>query len=266
MSIALLNLVRTIPARSLGSTLVLALMALAVVGCPEYQEPTTLPPMVTITSSSSQATNDSIISVIVSFTAEVTGFDVTDLVVGNGAIGNFAGSGTDYSFDLVPSSDGVVTVDIPEGVVEDASGNLNTPAPQFRLNYDGTNPRVVLTSVFPQLCNSPTITVYATFTEAVTDFDASDISVGNGSVLSLVGSAASYSFDVVPASDGLGDGRRAGGVSHRRRGQRQRRFEYADPHLRRNGPDRRALHNGWQSDHDDAHSRHRNLLGRGYGI
>lgn len=45
-------------------------------------------------------------------------------------------------------------------------------------------------------------TVTATFGEAVTDFDASDVSVTNGSVSDFDGSADEYTFVVTPSSDG----------------------------------------------------------------
>ena len=46
------------------------------------------------------------------FSEAVTGFDAADIVVANGAVQNFAGSGASYTFDVEPSGDGLVTVDV----------------------------------------------------------------------------------------------------------------------------------------------------------
>lgn len=73
------------------------------------------------------------------FSKPVFGFIIDDVkdAVGNGIVGNFAGSGADYTFEVTPNAIGKVTVDIAAGVAEDASGNPNAAAAQLSLTpYD----------------------------------------------------------------------------------------------------------------------------------
>ncbi len=72
------------------------------------------------------------------FSEPVTGFALEDIVVANGAAGNFSGSGAVYSFDVTPAQVGEVTVDIGANVAEDAESNGNTAAIRLSLGipYD----------------------------------------------------------------------------------------------------------------------------------
>ena len=74
------------------------------------------------------------------FSRPVSGFTINDISVVNGTAGNFVGSDGDrvYSFDVVPTAIGDVTVDIPAGVTEDSDGNGNPAALQLSLGipYD----------------------------------------------------------------------------------------------------------------------------------
>ena len=80
------------------------------------------------------------IPVTVTFSEPVSGFTADDIVVENGAVGNFTGSVGDavYTFDITPNAVGAVTVNIAADVAEDADGNGNTSAPQLSLGvpYD----------------------------------------------------------------------------------------------------------------------------------
>lgn len=94
-------------------------------------------PTVTMTSLTSDPTNDSPIAVTVQFSETVTGFDASDIVPGNGTVSNFMTvDGDTYTFDLTPSSQGLVTADIAEGVASDSAGNGNTAAIQFSRIYN----------------------------------------------------------------------------------------------------------------------------------
>jgi len=97
---------------------------------------------VSISSDISTATNTSPIPVTVTFSTEVTAFETSDVTVGNGTLSSFSGSGTTYTFDVIPSNDGTVTVDIGESVAQDAGGNYNTAAIQFSIIYDNTPPLI----------------------------------------------------------------------------------------------------------------------------
>jgi hypothetical protein len=92
-------------------------------------------PTVTITSTASSPTNDSPIPVTATFSEDVTGFTVGDIIVGNGTASNFAGGPAVYTFDVTPAAQGMVTVDIAAGVAQDAAANGNTAATQFFISY-----------------------------------------------------------------------------------------------------------------------------------
>ncbi|MBQ45964.1 MAG: hypothetical protein CMP10_00465, partial [Zetaproteobacteria bacterium] len=99
-----------------------------------------LQPTVTISTDSSNPTNDTTIGVSVTFDENVTGFVVGDLTISGGSAANFTGSASNYSFDLTPDSAGTVTIDIASGVATDAAGNSNSVANQYSLVYDNVPP------------------------------------------------------------------------------------------------------------------------------
>jgi hypothetical protein len=71
------------------------------------------------------------------FSEDVTEFVIDDITVGNGAAGNFVSeSATVYTFDVTPSGQGAVTVDIAGSVAIDAFGNNNEAATQFSITYN----------------------------------------------------------------------------------------------------------------------------------
>ncbi|MEZ4705111.1 MAG: Ig-like domain-containing protein [Bdellovibrionota bacterium] len=170
-------------------------------------------PSVTISSALSSPTSTSPIPVTITFSESVTGFTIGDLVVGNGGSSNFAGSGSTYTVDVTPSSDGTVTVDVAGGVAQDAAGNSNTAATQFSIVFDTTGPTVSISSSESSPTNTSPIPVTITFSESVTGFVVGDITVGNGSASNFAGSGTTYTVDVTPSSDGTVTVDVAGGVA-----------------------------------------------------
>ena len=79
----------------------------------------------TLTTEAPDPTNTSPINVTASFTEPVTGFEAEDLAVTNGTVGDFEGSGAIYTFAVIPSADGMVSVEVPADVVWGQSGNGN---------------------------------------------------------------------------------------------------------------------------------------------
>ncbi|VXD25285.1 Glycosyl hydrolase, BNR repeat protein (fragment) [Planktothrix serta PCC 8927] len=170
------------------------------------------PPSVVTLESSAPATVNAPFTVTATFNEDVgtSFYDVpTDITVGNGTVtaGSFTQSATDpkiYTFEVTPTADGTVTVDIPIGAVTDAVGNNNTALTQLTRVADITAPTVSLTPAAPATVNG-LFTVTATFSEVVTGFDNTDIAVGNGIVGTLTQSTTDpkiYTFDVTPTADG----------------------------------------------------------------
>ena len=142
-----------------------------------------------------------VFTVTATFSESVTGFTADDITVVNGTKGSLSGSGTTYTMDITPSSDGAVTVDVAANVAQDAAGNNNTAATQLSVTTDGTAPTVALTSDASNP-HSGVFTVTATFSESVTGFSLGDVTVGNGTAGNLSGSGTTYTFDVTPTADG----------------------------------------------------------------
>jgi hypothetical protein len=96
-------------------------------------------PIPTITSSAGTPTTTSPIPFTVSFSESVTGFVAGDLTVTNGTLSGFSGSGTTYTANVTPATPGVVTVNVPANVAQDAAGNGNTAAGAFSRQYQVPN-------------------------------------------------------------------------------------------------------------------------------
>jgi hypothetical protein len=150
----------------------------------------------------------------VTFSESVTGFTSTDIVPTNGAVSNFAGSGANYTFDLTPAGQGLVTANIAAGVATDLAGNANTVAAQFSRVYDTTAPTVVSSlRADPNPTSADTVHFTVTFSEAVTgvdlvgppfdDFTLTPTGVTGASVTGVSGSGSTYTVTVTTGS-GIG--------------------------------------------------------------
>ena len=163
----------------------------------------TSPPTAQISSLAGSPTNTSPIPVIITFDEPVSGLLASDLVVGNGSAGNLSGSGADYTVDITPGGSGTVTVDLPADVAADAAGNGNAAAIQFSIEYDISQPSVLLASTETSPTNASPIPVTITFEEPVTGFTQGDLVITNGSPSNFSGSDASYTANITPAGDGI---------------------------------------------------------------
>ena len=140
------------------------------------------------------------ISVTATFSVPVTGFELTDITVSNGAASSISGTGATYQFNVTPDANGPVTVDVASGVAQDSNAKDNTPATQLALTADIDDPSVSLTT--PAQLVKGLFTVTATFSETVSGFAEGDVTAGNGDVSNFSGSGSTYTFDVTPAGDG----------------------------------------------------------------
>ena len=157
----------------------------------------TVAPTVTLTSTASVFSG--LFTVTATFSEPVTGFAIGDVTLANGAASNFAATSTSiYTFDVIPVSDGAVTVDVAGSVAIDAAGNNNITAPQLSVTADATPPTVTLTGPSDEVVTDDFI-VMATFSEAVTGFELVDINVTNGVASALASTnALIYTFTVTP--------------------------------------------------------------------
>ena len=77
-------------------------------------------------------------SITVAFSERVTGFELEDLVVGNGSASELQGNNATYMATITPAASGTVTVDIAAGAARDAGGNPSAAAVQFSIVADLT--------------------------------------------------------------------------------------------------------------------------------
>ena len=139
-------------------------------------------------------------AVNVTFSKFVTGFVQSDLAVTNGSATAFSGSGASYTATITPTASGTVTVNVEADVAQDGAGNGNQPAVPYSLQADLDAPTVALSGPRRLIGLNP-FDVTITFTESVTGFEQSDLSVGNGSATSFSGSGANYTATITPTAN-----------------------------------------------------------------
>ena len=134
----------------------------------------------------------------------MNGFELSDLVVGNGVASDLRGNGTTFTATITPAASGTVTVDIPAGAAEDDVGNESEAASRFSIAAelaDTTAPTVTISTAASAPVNGP-FTVTFTFSEEVTGFELEDLVVGNGVASELEGDGARYTATVTPTASG----------------------------------------------------------------
>ncbi|ANI57716.1 Ig-like domain-containing protein [Pseudomonas sp. GR 6-02] len=133
-------------------------------------------------------------TVTFTFSEAVSGFDLSDLSVANGVLSNLASSdgGVTWTATLTPTAsvnDATNLILLDTGNVLDAAGNAGASI-AISNNYalDATRPTVSIVVANPVLGIGQTTLVTFTFSEAVSNFDLSDLSVTNGELTNLASS------------------------------------------------------------------------------
>lgn len=160
------------------------------------------PPTPSLSTTATNPTKTSPIPISINFSKAVTGFAMNDIIATNGTLSGFTGSGKNYSVNVTPIADGLVTIRVPEGIAQDGSGNKNTASTVLSLTYDNTAPTVTLSSTASSPTGVSPIPVAITFSENVSNFDISDITVTNGSTSAFTGSGKNYSVNITPTANG----------------------------------------------------------------
>ncbi len=158
-------------------------------------------PTISITSSESDPTNNASFGATITFNEAVSGFVEGDVTVGNATLSDFATTDdTNFTFTLTPTADGSVTVDVSAGVATDAAGNSNGAATQFSIESDQTAPTVSISGVPSEVTEAFTITI--TFSEEVTGFEESDISLSNSTLSNFAASSnTEYTATITPTGN-----------------------------------------------------------------
>ena len=174
-------------------------------------------PTVTLTSTTSSSTNASSIPVTATFSEGVTGLASTSLVTKNATIANLTGSSTKFSFNLMPTATGTVSVMVPANVATSSStGKGNQASNTLYFTRDVTPP--VISSIKATSTSSSTESVRFTTNEpafgsidygTMTAYGASTTPESTASTthaisLSSLKSATTYHFRV-RATDAAGN-------------------------------------------------------------
>ena len=157
-------------------------------------------PTVKVTANKSSPTNASSITYTFTFSKNVTGFTASDISVTNGSKGTFSGSGKTYTLVVTNSGSTTQSVKVNANVCTDTLGNGNKASNTVSITIDRTAPTVKITANKSSPTNANSITYTFTFSENVTGFAASDISVTNGSKGTFSGSGKTYTLVVNQSS------------------------------------------------------------------
>ena len=133
-------------------------------------------------------------TVTITFTEAVSGFDLSDLSVANGTLSNLLSSdgGKTWTATLTPTAninDTTNLILLDSSNVADAAGNAGAGI-AISNNYalDASRPTATIVVANPNLGMGQTTLVTITFSEVVSDFDLSDLSVTNGELTNLASS------------------------------------------------------------------------------
>ena len=138
--------------------------------------------------------------VSITFSESVTGFEQSDVTVGNGRIIAWAGSGTAASMYIDPAATGTVTVDVAANVAADDAGNGNLAATRYSVEADLDSPTVTISG--PSTVQTGAFTLDIDFSESVTGFEQADVTVGNGRVTGWAESGGNALAIIKPAGSG----------------------------------------------------------------
>ncbi|MCU6709917.1 S-layer homology domain-containing protein [Paenibacillus sp. J5C_2022] len=162
-------------------------------------------PIVTL-SSAAGGTVNAAFPITVTFSEAASGFDESDIVVGNGTVSDFVSvTATVYSAVINPIASGqAVAVIVPAEVVTDAAGNGNEATTASYL-YDTTKPTVVFDGFTAnQIFTTPPAFVTVTVSEAVYwASDGAELTSANASALISVAKDGEPFADYTPTYDEL---------------------------------------------------------------
>ncbi len=153
------------------------------------------------------------IPVNIGFSETVFGFEINDIIISGGSATNFVGEINSFKIDVIPDSEGLITIEVPSGAVRDVIGFENNSSGEFPITYDITGPGVNITSSESSPTSLTEIPITITFTEQVfnftTDpiaclvfaddcFSADDIIINSGEIKNFRGQGTVYDFDIIP--------------------------------------------------------------------
>ena len=136
------------------------------------------------------------------FSSDVSGFTVSDVVVTNATVSDFTlVSAAVYTVKVTPAAEGLITLNIKSDSAFDLADNGNIAAQPYSVTYDHSGPGLSIGGPDSQV-DGPFTATFA-FSEAVSGFEQSDIVVVNATVSAFAGQdEQNYSVLITPLSSG----------------------------------------------------------------
>jgi len=162
-------------------------------------------PTPVITSLATSPSNLSLIPFAITFTENVIGLIPSEISVTNGSVANWVEvTASQFVFDVTPTGDGAVIVNLEAGKCEDLAGNQNENAGSVTIISDRTQPSPVITAIVAinTTTNLATVLATITFAETVVGLTQADITVSNASISSFTGTGTVYSVTLGSIADG----------------------------------------------------------------
>ncbi len=143
------------------------------------------PPDVSI--SVPEGSQNTLFDVTITFTESVSDFEQADLMVSGTANASVTVwlpvNDTTFTATITPTADGDVEVSVAADVATDAAGNNNTASDTQTITVDMTPPDVSISA--PRGAQNSAFDVTITFTEAVSDFEQSDLTLSGTATASI---------------------------------------------------------------------------------
>jgi hypothetical protein len=159
-------------------------------------------PEVEISSTEASRTKNKFIYINFTWSENVNGFSSSDLIVTNGTVTSVNGSGKNYTTLITATNQGIVSLIVKAGAVQDLVLNSNLESSPFIIEYDNIGPSISITSSASIPTLNQVIPLTITFSEDVTGFTQSDIIGNNISLSNFTGTGSVYTVDVSAAASG----------------------------------------------------------------
>ena len=161
------------------------------------------PPIVLITSNTTNPTNVSCFDATFTFSEGMDDFDPSYFSVTNATVSNFVSvNSAVYTVTITPIMDGTVTISVATDETEDFAGNTNTAA-EYSIQVDTVKPTVDISSTTVNPTNE-TFTSSFTFSEAVNGFAKDNLTLNNATASNFTATSGSvYTALITPTTDGV---------------------------------------------------------------
>ena len=138
-------------------------------------------PTITLSTTATSPTNNNEIPFTVTFSKPINGFNISDFMVTNGTVDSLTPqTPTTWVGTVHATAPGDVTITLPANVVTDNSGNPNTASNTITVTFDNVAPTPTITTTASDPTSVNPIPFTVTFSEDVTGFTASGLTITNG--------------------------------------------------------------------------------------